>query len=123
MKNKTVDAILIIALVTLIILEFAVNSNKLSNYQVIMGLVIGFSIGFKISSLHSSTVSREAIELARVKGEKLDFTQTENQQTEQAYQTEIKRKDKLLKTLTANLKDRDEEVMELIQKLNQKNPT
>jgi Na+/H+-translocating membrane pyrophosphatase len=115
MKIKKIDAILITVLFILIVLEFLVKSEELSHYQVIIGIVIGFSLGFKLSAVHGSTVSREAIEMVKKKDSELDGVSGEKIKNERAMKLELKRKEKLIYTLNQNLIDRDKEIKELIE--------
>lgn len=117
MNERFIDAVMVVSLIAVVVLEFAVNANEFSHYQVLMGLIIGFSVGFKLSAVHSGSVSRKAIEMAKAKEERLCDVEDEKSRSEKAYEVELKRKDKLLKTLTINLEDRDREIKELIRRM------
>ncbi len=114
MKLKKIDVALISVLFFLIVVEFVVKSKELSSFQVLVGIVIGFSIGFKLSAVHGSTVSRQAIELARTTDNHLSVVSSESEKSIRGLEIELERKNKLIEKIHANLKDRDVEVRELV---------
>jgi len=120
MKPEKIDIMLISVLFGLVALEFFIKSEELSHTQVIIGIIIGFSVGFKLSAVHGSTVSRQAIELARKKDDELGEISGEHMMSKAGYKIELRRKDKLIKALHTNLKDRDEEVKELVLEIEKK---
>ncbi|MFC2163162.1 hypothetical protein ACFLRF_05725 [Candidatus Altiarchaeota archaeon] len=117
MKIHKIDLILIGVLLALVVLEFFIKTEELSHTQVILGIIIGFSVGFKLSAVHGSTVSREAIKMTKKKEDQIEQISDEKNKTEQGYDIELQRKDKLINTLTTNLTDRDEEIKELVVEL------
>ncbi|MBD3389114.1 MAG: hypothetical protein GF416_08505 [Candidatus Altiarchaeales archaeon] len=117
MEITKIDVVLVSVLILLIGIEFVARSNEMFHMQVMIGVVIGFSLGFKLSAVHGSTVSREAIRLASQKVEEVSHLETEKFRTERGLGLELERKDKLIRTLHDNLMDRDEEVRDLVVEL------
>lgn len=117
MKITKIDVVLISVLFALIVVEFVVKSEELSSYQVLMGIVIGFSLGFKLSAVHGSTVSREAIKIASEKDHMVSSLEGEKVRNQREFEVEHDRKERLIRTLEDNLRDRDEEIRYLVKQL------
>ncbi len=117
MKLRSIDLILVGVLVALLALEFFIKSAELFHTQVIIGIIIGFSIGFKLSAVHGSTVSRQAIEMAKKKDDELSEVSEDIKMTKDSLRVELRRKERLIAALHQNLLDRDDDITNLVRKL------
>jgi len=88
---------------------------------VAIGLVIGVNIGFKLGAIHIAHVSKRFCDIAESCESKLNSVKQKEKKTERELEISLSREMKLRQTLASNLKERDEEVKLLFDRLRKHN--
>lgn len=83
---------------------------------VVIGLVIGVNIGFKLASMHSIRVSEKVFGVAETCEGKLVNAEHKQKETGRELEIALERERKLRQALETSLKERDEEVRLLFAK-------
>ena len=83
---------------------------------VVIGLVIGVNIGFKLASMHSIRVSEKVFGVAETCEGKLVNAKHKQKETGRELEIALERERKLRQALETSLKERDEEVRLLFAK-------
>lgn len=120
MNSKQIDMVLFGSLIALLLAEFWLKSSELYHTQVLIGIIVGFGMGFKLEAMHGITVSRQAIELAKKRETELEDSKGDMRFTKDSMMTELRRKEKVIAALHQSLLDRDDDVRMLVSKLEKK---
>ncbi|GEM_PF-1438070 len=122
MKISKLDAITFTILLSLISVEMYLKIGEIleSPILILLGLIIGFSMGFKLASVHSSQISRKALDFAKNEEAKLNNVKSTSIETFSRLKKEGDRRDRVIVKLKDALKDRDLEVEHLVSELERK---
>jgi len=119
LKKAKFDILSIVLLIVLVILEFYIEKDEVFHSAqtflcLTIGLMVGFNLGYKFSSMHSMRVSEEAFNVAKTQEKKLDQKEKAHKKIIAELEVALQREKKLTKSLGLNLQDRDNEIKELI---------
>ena len=121
-RISKIDLVSIVLIVLLAGTEFYMKREHMFGsaetlLYVVIGLVIGVNIGFKLASMHSIRVSEKVFQVAETCENKLVNVEQKQRETERELEIALERERKLRQSLEASLKERDEEVKSLFAKL------
>lgn len=111
------DLLIFAILAALLSLELYVKREEFmhgSHIMLLVGIILGFSIGFKVSALHAGTGMRKALTLAE--NGKLDQKETEKKMGDKIISLTVvlEKRNKTINQLNEALADRDSEIRELV---------
>jgi len=113
------EAAILTVLLTLIALEMVLKWGEVTAHPrvMILGIILGFSMGFKLSAMHQGHVSKKAITFAEDHKKELAQHKTSSTDNILRQQKDLERKDKLIASLKEALRERDSEVKHLVSEL------
>jgi peptidoglycan hydrolase CwlO-like protein len=119
MRLSKLDAVTVVVFVALVAIEVYIKADEIfkAPLVILLGVILGFSMGFKLASFHSSQISRKALDLAETEEKKLSELETASTEIVDKLRKELERKNSMLAKLKNALKDRDEEVAHLVAEL------
>ncbi len=121
-RMSKMDMVSILLIVLLVGTEFYLKREHMfvsaeTLLCVVIGLVIGVNVGFKLASMHSIHVSEKVFDFAETCEGKFVNAEQQLKETERELEIALERERKLRQALETNLKERDEEVRFFLAKL------